>query len=60
LDFLNNFPIAIEIYTINASTTAASDTTIEKRGMIRSSSELEQISQLISNPKVVELTKNIE
>ena len=28
--------------------------------IIRSGSELEQINQLLSNPKVVELAKNIE
>ena len=49
--------IAIEINPINASTGLG----IKKRGIIiRDGSELEQFSQLLSNPKVVELTKKIE
>ncbi|MFL6347966.1 MAG: hypothetical protein ACJ72X_06705 [Nitrososphaeraceae archaeon] len=44
--------IAIEINPINAT---------KKKGIIiRSGSELEQINQLLSNPKVVELAKKIE
>ncbi|MFL6469444.1 MAG: hypothetical protein ACJ71H_01195, partial [Nitrososphaeraceae archaeon] len=47
----------IEINPINASTGSAT----KKRGIIiRSGSELEQINQLLSNPKVVELAKKIE
>jgi hypothetical protein len=49
--------IAIEINPINASTGLGT----KKRGIIiRSNSELEQISQLLSNPKVVELANKIE
>jgi hypothetical protein len=49
--------IAIEINPINAATGSAT----KKRGIIiRSGSELEQINQLLSNPKVVELAKKIE
>ncbi|MFL6403004.1 MAG: hypothetical protein ACJ71M_05970 [Nitrososphaeraceae archaeon] len=49
--------IAIEINPINATTGSAT----KKRGIIiRSGSELEQISQLLSNAKVVELAKKIE
>jgi hypothetical protein len=49
--------IAIEINPINATTGSAR----KKRGIIiRSGSELEQINQLLSNPKVVELAKKIE
>jgi hypothetical protein len=49
--------LAIEINPINAATGSAT----KKRGIIiRSGSELEQISQLLSNPKVVELAKKIE
>src|ERR671933_8551 len=49
--------IAIEINPINAVTGSAT----KKRGIIiRSGSELEQINQLLSNPKVVELAKKIE
>src|SRR5919198_1614386 len=49
--------IAIEINPINATTGSAR----KKRGIIiRSGSELEQINQLLSNPKVIELAKRIE
>jgi hypothetical protein len=49
--------IAIEINPINAATGSAT----KKRGIIiRSGSELEQINQLLSNPKLVELAKKIE
>ena len=49
--------IAIEINPINASTGLGT----KKRGIIiRSGSELEQITQLLANPKVVELAKKIE
>jgi hypothetical protein len=49
--------IAIEINPINATTGSAT----KKKGIIiRSGSELEQINQLLSNPKVVELAKKIE
>jgi hypothetical protein len=49
--------IAIEINPINATTGSGT----KKRGIIiRSGSELEQINQLLSNPKVVELAKKIE
>jgi hypothetical protein len=49
--------IAIEINPINATTGSAT----KKKGIIiRSGSELEQIKQLLSNPKVVELAKKIE
>jgi hypothetical protein len=56
--FKKNPPsIAIEINPINATTGSAT----KKKGIIiRSGSELEQINQLISNPKVVELAKKIE
>jgi hypothetical protein len=51
--------IAIEINPINA--TASSSTIRKRRGIIiRSGSELEQINQLLSNPKVIELAKKIE
>ncbi|MFL6411597.1 MAG: hypothetical protein ACJ71K_10205 [Nitrososphaeraceae archaeon] len=49
--------IAIEINPINATT---GSTTKKKGIIIRSGSELEQISQLLSNAKVVELAKKIE
>ncbi len=46
-------PSSIEINPIGLGT--------KKRGIIiRSGSELEQINQLLSNPKVVELAKKIE
>ncbi|MFL6507205.1 MAG: hypothetical protein ACJ704_04625 [Nitrososphaeraceae archaeon] len=49
--------IAIEINPINAATGSAT----KKKGIIiRSGSELEQIKQLLSNSKVVELAKKIE
>src|SRR6187200_269300 len=49
--------IAIEINPINATTGSVT----KKKGIIiRSGSELEQINQLLSNPKVVELAKKIE
>jgi hypothetical protein len=49
--------LAIEINPINASTGSGT----KKRGIIiRSGPELEQINQLLSNPKVVELAKKIE
>src|SRR6187200_3622402 len=49
--------IGIEINPINATTGSAT----KKKGIIvRSGSELEQINQLLSNPKVVELAKKIE
>ncbi|MFL6345904.1 MAG: hypothetical protein ACJ71A_10735, partial [Nitrososphaeraceae archaeon] len=49
--------IAIEINPIHATTGSAT----KKKGIIiRSGSELEQINQLLSNPKVVELAKKIE
>jgi hypothetical protein len=49
--------IAIEINPINASTGLGT----KKRGIIiRSGSELEQINQLLDNPKVIELAKKIE
>ena len=56
--FKKNPPsIAIEINPINATTGSAT----KKKGIIiRSGSELEQINQLLSNPKVVELSKKIE
>jgi hypothetical protein len=45
--------IGIEINPVNVAT--------KKRGIIiRSGSELEQITQLVANPKVVELAKKIE
>ena len=48
--------LAIEINPINASTGLGT----KKRGIIiRSRSELEQINQLLANPKVVELAKKI-
>src|ERR687885_779564 len=52
--FKKNLPsIGIEINLANAAT--------KKRGIIvRSSSELEQINQLLANPKVVGLAKKIE
>jgi hypothetical protein len=56
--FKKNPPsIGIEINPINATTGSAT----KKKGIIiRSGSELEQINQLLSNPKVVELAKKIE
>src|SRR5918911_3977566 len=49
--------IAIEVNPINASTGLGT----KKRGIIiRSGSELEQINQLLDNPKLVELAKKIE
>jgi len=49
--------IGIEINPINATTGSVT----KKKGIIiRSGSELEQINQLLSNPKVVELAKKIE
>jgi hypothetical protein len=49
--------IGIEINPINATTGSAT----KKKGIIiRSGSELEQINQLLSNPKVLELAKKIE
>jgi hypothetical protein len=51
--------IAIEINRTN-TTTAGSSFTRKKGIIIRSGSELEQFDQLLSNPKVVELTKKIE
>ena len=49
--------IAIEINPINATTGSVT----KKKGIIiRSGSELEQINQLLSNPKVLELAKKIE
>jgi hypothetical protein len=49
--------IAIEINPIDASTGLGT----KRRGIIiRSGSELEQFSQLLSNPKVIELAKRIE
>jgi hypothetical protein len=52
--------IGIEVNPVSASTSSA--TIIKKRRgiIIRSGSELEQINQLLSNPKVVELAKKIE
>jgi hypothetical protein len=44
--------------SINAATTGS--TTKKKGIIIRSGSELEQINQLLSNPKLVELAKKIE
>ena len=54
--------IAIEINPINASRGSATTTITKKRRgiIIRSSSELEQINQLLSNPKLVELAKKTE
>jgi hypothetical protein len=52
--------IGIEVNPVSA-TTSSSTITKKRRGIIiRSGSELEQINQLISNPKVVELAKKIE
>lgn len=49
--------IAIEINPISAITGLAT----KKKGIIiRSGSELEQINQLLANPKVVELAKKLE
>jgi hypothetical protein len=49
--------LAIEVNPINATTGLGT----KKRGIIiRSGSELEQINQLLANPKVVELAKKIE
>jgi hypothetical protein len=48
--------LAIEINPINASGSVT-----KRRGVIiRSSSELEQISRLLSNPKVAQLAKNVD
>jgi hypothetical protein len=48
--------LAIEVNPINASGSAT-----KRRGVIiRSSSELEEISRLLSNPKVAQLAKNID
>jgi hypothetical protein len=50
--------IGIEVNPVSATTSSA---TKKRRGIIiRSSSELEQFNQLLSNPKVVELAKKIE
>jgi hypothetical protein len=49
--------IAIDINPINTNTGLGT----KKRGIIiRSSSELEQFNQLLSNPKVIQLAKKIE
>ena len=48
--------VAIEVNPVNASGSAT-----KKRGVIiRSSSELEEISRLLSNPKVAQLAKRID
>jgi hypothetical protein len=48
--------LAIEVNPINASGSVT-----KRRGVIiRSSSELEQISRLLSNPKVAQLAKNVD
>jgi hypothetical protein len=49
--------LAIEINPINATIGSA---TKKRAIIIRSGSELEQINQLLSNPKVVELAKKIQ
>jgi hypothetical protein len=56
--FKGNAPsIAIELNPVNASSGSAT----KKRGVIiKSSSELEQISRLLSNPKVAELAKSMD
>jgi hypothetical protein len=52
--------IAIEINPVS-DTTSIIIATRKRRGIIiRSGSELEQINQLLNNPKVVELAKKIE
>src|SRR5919198_250617 len=55
----NPSSIAIEINRTN-TTIAGSAFTRKKRIIIRYGPELEQFSQLLSNPKVVELAKKIE
>ena len=52
--------IAIEINPTNATSGSATATTRKKGIIIRDGSELEQFNQLLSNPKVVELSKKIE
>jgi hypothetical protein len=51
--------IAIEVNPTNA-TSSGSVITRKKGIIVRDGSELEQFSQLLSNPKVVELAKKIE
>ena len=48
--------LAIEVNPINAS----GSVTKRRRVIIRSSSELKEISRLLSNPKVAQLAKNID